>query len=334
MAVDEVGGQEAGPTGGEMKMKRVSCLALVACLLIVACKKEEAGATEGQAAPKADAGKGSEARMEQGGRQEEAVRWWTDPASKLTWQIPAVVPSMAWKDASQYCRKLTLGGHQDWRLPTVLELRTLIRGCPATHSDGSCNIGEGGCLGSNCSAATCVGCGEAAGPVDGCYQPDELGGQCGWCWTSTSAEGKGGLAWGVNFKRAQMFRDDPVKGRCHVRCVFGVESGRIPDGQGLLAREQALEAARREVARHSTPADPLVVIEDSVEEYEFGWVFHATSRRYLETKDRDDAPVGLGPLVVDRTTGRAEFLGSGVHPLHAIRAYESKWRERQGTRPD
>jgi hypothetical protein len=31
-----------------------------------------------------------------------------------------------WKDALAYCENLTLGGHDDWRLPTIKELSSLV----------------------------------------------------------------------------------------------------------------------------------------------------------------------------------------------------------------
>ncbi|MBF0468950.1 MAG: DUF1566 domain-containing protein [Desulfamplus sp.] len=45
---------------------------------------------------------------------------------------------MIWEEALDYCENLTLGGHADWRLPTVKELRTIVdytRKSPAINKD-------------------------------------------------------------------------------------------------------------------------------------------------------------------------------------------------------
>ncbi len=46
--------------------------------------------------------------------------------------------SMNWKAAQEACKKLQLGGHSDWRLPTIRELLTLVdyeRHNPAIDTD-------------------------------------------------------------------------------------------------------------------------------------------------------------------------------------------------------
>ena len=50
---------------------------------------------------------------------------WKDPATGLEWQFqsPGV---MTWDQAQEYARSLFLDGRNDWRLPTVSELETLI----------------------------------------------------------------------------------------------------------------------------------------------------------------------------------------------------------------
>jgi hypothetical protein len=64
---------------------------------------------------------------------------WTDSASGLTWQYPTAVNWMGWQEAVNYCANLPLEGG-GWHLPTIGELRTLIRNCPATEPMGTCGV--------------------------------------------------------------------------------------------------------------------------------------------------------------------------------------------------
>ena len=49
---------------------------------------------------------------------------WTDADSGLMWQITPMVGTKL--EAEDYCENLSLGGVDDWRLPTISQLRTLI----------------------------------------------------------------------------------------------------------------------------------------------------------------------------------------------------------------
>ncbi len=53
---------------------------------------------------------------------------------------------LSWNDAVEYCRK-----YSDWHLPTINELRTLIRNCPNTEPGGLCNLTDE-CLAEEISA--------------------------------------------------------------------------------------------------------------------------------------------------------------------------------------
>ena len=99
---------------------------------------------------------------------------------------------------------MSLDNHDDWYMPDITELRTLIRGCPATETDGSCNINVEGCLDNSCEDNSCVGCADDAGPdPDGCYWPTELSGGCVMFWSSSVATGGlGDNAWYVGFNYA------------------------------------------------------------------------------------------------------------------------------------
>ena len=49
----------------------------------------------------------------------------TDDATGLVWQREAPAEPMTWEEALDYCARLNLAGHGDWRLPNVKELRSL-----------------------------------------------------------------------------------------------------------------------------------------------------------------------------------------------------------------
>lgn len=129
---------------------------------------------------------------------------YTDPVTKLQWQATPTVGLMDWGSAVQYCENLDLDG-DSWRLPTVDELRSLIRACPATEFGGPCKI-AGSCLSfDNCETAECAGCETDSGPAGGCYWPDELEGSCSpFYWSSSTVEEAADRAFYVIFSFAHV----------------------------------------------------------------------------------------------------------------------------------
>jgi hypothetical protein len=61
-----------------------------------------------------------------------------DPETGLCWQVPWAEERMLWLDAIDYCDGLELAGYDDWYLPDIEELITLIRGCANTEPGGVC----------------------------------------------------------------------------------------------------------------------------------------------------------------------------------------------------
>lgn len=49
----------------------------------------------------------------------------TDTSTGLTWQQDTLEEAFTWEQALAYCEGLSLGGHEDWRLPSINELRSL-----------------------------------------------------------------------------------------------------------------------------------------------------------------------------------------------------------------
>ena len=54
----------------------------------------------------------------------------TDQRTGLMWQKDTAPGTYSWQNAMEYCEKLDLAGHTDWRLPNEVELRGIVA-CPA-----------------------------------------------------------------------------------------------------------------------------------------------------------------------------------------------------------
>ncbi|MDP8257793.1 MAG: DUF1566 domain-containing protein [Candidatus Alcyoniella australis] len=122
-----------------------------------------------------------------------------DDTGDLTLQNPPSDEGMTWAEAKAYCDDLSFDGHDDWRLPTISELRSLIRGCVYTETGGDCNVTDD-CLDSSCRNDSCDGCGYLEGPGSGgAYWPDGMSGPIGWYWSSSPVAGYDNYAWGVYF---------------------------------------------------------------------------------------------------------------------------------------
>jgi hypothetical protein len=87
--------------------------------------------------------------------------------------------------AINYCKTLSLGGHADWRLPSVNELETL------------------------------VDFGQQNPAINTTYFPNT---QSGYYWSSTAYQGNANVAWIVNFYGGVVYYDGLV-GTDFVRCV-------------------------------------------------------------------------------------------------------------------
>ena len=123
---------------------------------------------------------------------------WTDSSSGLTWQVEPFSDYLNWEEAISYCENLSLDGG-DWRLPTISELRSLIRGCDATELGGSCGVTDG-CTDFDCYSEACDGCDYLGGPGSGgAYWPDGMSGEVSWYWSSSPVADGDNHAWGVDF---------------------------------------------------------------------------------------------------------------------------------------
>jgi len=152
---------------------------------------------------------------------------WTDPATGLMWQEPYAEDCMYWTDAIDYCDGLNWASYNNWHLPTIGELRSLIKGCPTTETDGTCGVSDE-CLENNClwdNSEACSGCEILEGPGnEGCYWDSFFSNEfCGHFWSSSSVTDLfESYAWYVLFDRAQIGQGAKVEQYTwclDVRCV-------------------------------------------------------------------------------------------------------------------
>ena len=64
----------------------------------------------------------------------------TDRATGLTWMKADNGKTMSWEQALRYAESLNLAGHDDWRLPNVKELQSLVDYTRSPGTTGSAAI--------------------------------------------------------------------------------------------------------------------------------------------------------------------------------------------------
>lgn len=124
--------------------------------------------------------------------------------------------TMNWNDAVNYCKNLNEGGHNDWRLPTISELRTLIKNCKKTETDGECKVSDS-CSSYSCRNDACLPCGENH---SGKYS--KLGDKNSF-WSSSVRSDNSDRAWLVHFSYGDVFDTSKSSIYSYIRCVRNPE---------------------------------------------------------------------------------------------------------------
>jgi len=108
----------------------------------------------------------------------------TDSTTGLAWQDDAVGSQISWQDAIDYCEALSLDTYEDWRLPNINELKSIV---DQTKNNPAI--------------------------VDGFVNT-----QFSLYWSSTTVLGYEDYAWGVYFDDGVNYYDDKSYSN-YVRCV-------------------------------------------------------------------------------------------------------------------
>ena len=129
---------------------------------------------------------------------------------------------MSWNDAVSYCENLEEGGYDDWRLPDINELRTVIQNCEATQTGGTCAVSDPNHLsyseGDGCSC-------EAVYDTAGYYS--RLGDGDFTLWSSSVMTDMDSYAWYAGFLQANVTYNYKSNSR-NVRCVRSGTEG-VPE---------------------------------------------------------------------------------------------------------
>jgi hypothetical protein len=150
-----------------------------------------------------------------------------DSATGLIWSS-ATSQNKKWAEAGSHCNGLTEGGFEDWRMPTISELRTLVRNCQKTAAGGACNVTDEctasystanpKCYDINlCTSTTnALGIERCGDKTDGSYSL--LGDASVYLWSSSVPDEDHDKAWYIYFKNTNILNQKKTLTGM-VRCV-------------------------------------------------------------------------------------------------------------------
>ena len=111
----------------------------------------------------------------------------TDATTELVWEKAPSASGMTWEQALAYCENQATDGYGDWRLPSVMELRTLV----------------------------------AYGQINPAIDTTKFQETGVTYWTGSTCDGYPDLAWSVDFASGVSANGDKTSNSSHARCVRG-----------------------------------------------------------------------------------------------------------------
>lgn len=149
---------------------------------------------------------------------------WYDSVSGLYWQNGSFTSTSTHSTATTYCSNLSLGSYSDWRLPSIGELRSLVRGCSYSQTGGSCGVTDS-CTSYTTCFTSCSACNSSSGPSDsGMYWDADLTDFGNSFWSSTVLSDYTSYRYKIDFTTAGLGYSETTASN-YVRCVRGTMSG-------------------------------------------------------------------------------------------------------------
>lgn len=136
-----------------------------------------------------------------------------DAETNFMWSANST-SEMTWDEAKSYCEALGEGNYDNWRFPSIDELRSLIDGCSNTKQGGKCKVSAtNGCLSSkDCWDSSCNSCGQTSAATISKFGDSDI------FWSSSIRSDRNDSAWYVDFSDGKVHNE--VKSNSYyVRCV-------------------------------------------------------------------------------------------------------------------
>ena len=138
----------------------------------------------------------------------------TDEETGLMWSKKSDYKN--WTDANQYCEDLEELGFDDWRLPTIDELRTLILECEGTVTGGACQISEEADILSNESWTDDCYCEESSMGIYTKFGTDDW---YDYLWSSSSVSDLSDSYWALDTSEGKITATQNEDSMTEARCV-------------------------------------------------------------------------------------------------------------------
>jgi len=148
---------------------------------------------------------------------------WYDDDTGLCWQKFVYDQEMNYQSALEHCTNNDTNGYEDWRIPNIDELRTIVDGCEKTEfldlaPEVNCPVHHN----SDYSDwnINCEGCNVFEGNGDSnCYLKDDLENCFNNMWSSSNT-GIIDSNWYINFPKASIYEKSKDGNICmNVRCI-------------------------------------------------------------------------------------------------------------------